>query len=327
MISVGFVGYRNHAARLRTIVESNILATVGAMFHPSAPTKDTALTSEFSNLLSHDAIVIASPNDTHYEYLERLSNIGYSGYIFCEKPVVSKLSDLNKIRGLKLDTDKIYFNFNYRFSRVKELIDTSIADHNLGKPIHLYVVSSQGLAFTSRYINSWRSDRARHPLGVTETKSVHYIDLAVTLFGVPNKVNYGAHTFSENGTAIDTSKIDLEFKGGESATILTSYAAPLRHRIELLGTNGYLVYDGESINIFSPRDTFSQNGRFEKPPMAYSYNYDPLSADLHHESLCNSMNYFLEICANRSFFPKSMTDTAFVSTELLLQLAEHGSIS
>ena len=54
-----------------------------------------SLDSEFRDKIKKfNIFFITSPNTTHFKYLKNLSK----KYIFCEKPPVSKLSDLEKLK-------------------------------------------------------------------------------------------------------------------------------------------------------------------------------------------------------------------------------------
>jgi predicted dehydrogenase len=319
-VSVGFIGYRNHAGRLRAITESNKMASIGAVYYPKLLEPEIGATTSFEKLLDQDAIVIASPSDSHYAYLKKLSETGYTGYIFCEKPIVTSRQDLDALDHLNLDLRKIFVNFNYRFSRFAKMASEAIKAATLGEPIHFQAVSTQGLAFSSKYRDSWRSDRSRHPLGITETKAIHYLDLAISLFGNPTAVDYQPRVISGNGTAVDTSTLSLSFDDGKSANIFVSYAAPFRHTIELTGVNGYLIYDSGSIRLHSPRDTFSKHGRFESPPILSNYSYHESGTDFHTESLWTAIDHFLEVCASSGSFPKSEMDSVYETTSVLLGL-------
>jgi predicted dehydrogenase len=61
------VGYRNHAARLISIVEQSGLADVKVVYHPRKQPDVPNVTTDFGALTSQDAVIIASPNASHYE--------------------------------------------------------------------------------------------------------------------------------------------------------------------------------------------------------------------------------------------------------------------
>jgi len=320
-ISVGFIGYRNHATRLKQIVQDHSVASVGTIYYPRDLDSSFGTTTLFPRLLKEDAVIIASPSDTHYDYLRMLSDYRYSGYIFCEKPLVTSRKNLVDLRNLCLDFRKIFVNFNYRFSKFVSMFSEAVQDETIGEPFHLHAVSTQGLAFSQKYLDSWRSDKLRHVLGVTETKSIHYLDLAIFLFGNPTGIDYCPRVISGNGTAIDTSTLSIKFEQGKTATVVASYAAPLRQSMELLGSNGYLVYENENITLYGPRDTFSSDGRFDNPPSLATYSFRESTTDFHTDSLNSAMNYFLKVCCDGGQFRKVDLDRTFITTETLLNLA------
>ena len=320
-ISVGFIGYTNHAGRLRSIVASVPGVCVGAVYHPDKIVESVPTTNSFSEILKQDAVLIASPSDTHFHYLELLSQYDYQGYVFCEKPVVTTLNDLERVREFCFARGRLFVNFNYLFSRFAKLVKKVLDNGALGEPLHLHAVSTQGLAFSSKYKDSWRADRARHPLGVAETKGIHYLNLAVWLFGSPKSLSHQEAIVSQCGTAIDTSTLSLNFQGGKSATVFVSYAAPLRQTLSLYGSNGYVVYEDDELRFCGPRDTFSSRGYFDVPPSVEQYSYKNAQVDFHLDSLQEAVSYFLGVCERKEKFPVIETESAYETTKMLLGLS------
>ena len=85
-----------------------------------------------------------------------------------------------------------------------------------------------------------------------------------------------------------------------------SYAAPYRVNIEVHGTNGYFVYDGENAHIYGPRDTFDNEGRFAKPPLIHKWKVNYLTE--WRLSLVKSQNYFLDAVRNKIGFQPNEFD-------------------
>ena len=98
-MKLGIIGYRNHALRLRSIIEKKPNCRIDFIYHPTKKINNSKFTNDFSKLLSCDAIIIASPNSTHYAYIKKLVK-NYTGYIFCEKPPVTSKSELRNLRNL-----------------------------------------------------------------------------------------------------------------------------------------------------------------------------------------------------------------------------------
>jgi len=95
-LKIGLIGYRNQAERLIDIIKSRADSKLECIYHPTKKFDDSLFTNRFDDLLVCDAIIISSPNDTHYKYLTKLQN--FDGYIFCEKPPVTSINDLEKLR-------------------------------------------------------------------------------------------------------------------------------------------------------------------------------------------------------------------------------------
>ena len=83
-VKLGIIGYKNHAERLRNILDKKRNCCLKFIYHPTKKIKDVRGTNKISDLLSCDGILIASPNNTHFSYLKKLEK--FNGYIFCEKP-------------------------------------------------------------------------------------------------------------------------------------------------------------------------------------------------------------------------------------------------
>ena len=114
-------------------------------------------TNNLDDILKSDCIFIASPNDTHFDYITELKfQKGYSGKIFCEKPPVADSSELEHLSqyGENLFRD-VYFNFNFRKTSLYKEIKCRLND--LGAVLSVDLSLTHGLAYKDSYINSWRS--------------------------------------------------------------------------------------------------------------------------------------------------------------------------
>jgi predicted dehydrogenase len=319
MLNIGLIGYQNHAARLLELVNQSTLAKVRHVYHPIKELALPGATRELVDLFACDAIFIASPNDTHFGYLQYLSE-NYSGYIFCEKPPLSSLQELDEYSG---NSKRVFFNFNYRFSRIRDAVTESIENGELGQPIHMFVSMSQGLAYKDSYPGSWRADATRHRHGVTETKSIHFIDMAIFLFGDLSDYNYTPSNIAKTGSAYDTSFINLHFRSGPIVTLLMSYATPLTSEMRVVGTNGVIEYKDDVLKIYSPRDTFDERGFFASPPEKIIFGYANTAKDLYEESLERSVDYFMQICADGMDFPANLHQASLDTNRLVLELTEN----
>ena len=300
------------------MIESNKNFDINWIFHPSKNIGDARGTNELSNLFSCDVVIVASPNSTHLEYIQEFIE-NSKCYIFCEKPPVTTLDGIKYLENLDLgDKKRIFFNFNLRFSELNKILKQNNNSDELGKLIQINIISSMGYAFKKRYLDSWHSDGRKNLHNITENSAIHWIDLMVYNFGESvSSINF-PRLISKNGTSFDTDLINLKFKNGLSVSIFASYATPLIDDIIILGTNGYLKINNNSLKIFYPRDTFDENGLFTKPKKCIEKEFKLES--IIKESLEKSVDYFLKCIKNSKEFDISYFDSCIESNKLTLNL-------
>ncbi|HJM51504.1 MAG TPA: Gfo/Idh/MocA family oxidoreductase [Alphaproteobacteria bacterium] len=313
MLNVGFIGYRNHAARLLQVVEEWPAAAVRKIFHPSKTGPDLRRTKAFDSLLDCDCIFLCSPNDSHFEYVERLKD--YEGYVFCEKPPFASLQEIDRFA---FDPGRIFFNFNHRFGLLSEIL-AAPDKHELGELLFADATVTHGLAYKDQYPGSWRSDIARHPNGVLETVAIHHIDLFLYHLGDLRDFDFRISNSAGTGSAPDTSFATLHFESGSHATVRSSYAAPHVDSTTLVFANGTVEQIDNTVTLYGPRNTFDDRGLFTAPPVRHRWQGDDL--DLYLQSLRNSVFFFLETCANRGRFADRLARISLLSNRLILERA------
>ena len=117
---IGFIGYRNHAKKLLDIVEENVGFEVSQIYHPSKNIDDSRITNNLKDLYECDGVFIASPNNTHSEYLEKIVE-NSNCLIYCEKPPVTSGEGIEYLEKLSNEQKKrIFFGFNLRFSELND---------------------------------------------------------------------------------------------------------------------------------------------------------------------------------------------------------------
>ncbi len=316
VVQLGIIGYRNHAKRLITIAEKNSKCNISHIFHPNKKLNDKRGTNNLNDLLTCDAIIISSPNDTHYPYLKKLEN--FSGYIFCEKPPVSNLIELKKLKKLKINKKrKIFFNFNYRFGELDQLLKKYSNSKKIGQVIKISIIASQGLAFKKEYIGSWRANGQKNKHVLLDTVTIHYLDLMIKNFGLPTHESYFPKKISRNGTSYDTSHLLFEYKN-LSISIMNSYATPFLGELSIIGTNGYLMIKNNKLEIRSPRNTFNKNNLFISPPVILKKNFN-IQHD-YNTSLQKSFEFFISHANQKILFKKESFETSLETMSVILKL-------
>lgn len=319
MLSIGAIGYRNHAARIIDLVEGSSRARISHVFHPTRWQEAPNGVDSIEALMECDAVMILSPSDTHYHYLNYFSGCGYQGYLFCEKPPVVTTAELE---ALRIDPARTYFNFNQRCGRVRSFVQEAMAEGLLGTPVSASIVVGHGLAFKPAYKGSWRSDIRRHRHGVAETLAIHYVDLLEQILGPAADLGYHSWNVARTGTADDSCRFSLRFGTGAVGEVVASYAMPLCHSVRVVGTDGIVEYERGRLSLRHPRDTFDERGYFASAPVLLSENWS--EEQLYQDSLRRSVDYFLDVCEGHKAFPAPLCFSSLELCRRILALPSEG---
>ena len=316
-INIGIIGYRNHAGKLISFLEKNSECKINCIYHPTK-SLDDRFTSDFNDLYGCDAVIIASPNKTHYQYIKKLTE-NFQGYIFCEKPPVICLDDLKNLEELPDEwKKKIFFNFMLRFSDLNDLIKNKINSDELGTIIHIDIYGTKGFAFKKEYLNSWRADGKTNLHNILDANTIHHLDLVNLYLGKIDKLTYFPSLVSKNGTSFDTGYVILRYENGATLSIFNSYATPLINEVSIIGTNGYLTIRNNHLEIQSPRATFDENGLFTYPPISFQSDFSITNDG--ENSLKKSLDYFISYVKENKKFDLNHFDTSMQTNRLILEL-------
>tara|TARA_R110001583_G_scaffold2257_12_gene16698 strand:+ start:6351 stop:7271 length:921 start_codon:yes stop_codon:yes gene_type:complete len=293
------VGYKNHAKRLEHIVSS--LGYTDALLYNHKEDSEESIEN-------CDVFFIASPSDTHYHWIDKLQGLGK--YIFCEKPPVVSLSDLQKIESYN---SKLYFNFNYRFSKLSEIVSKYISNGDLGKPIYMNCVSATGIAFTKP--NNWRFTEKNLFSSVAGNVGIHYIDMMANMFGSIDDLRFeNLNVVSKNMP--DTSRITLKCKK-VFGDILLSYASSFQNEVKVMFDNGCVYLRDGTISVETPRNTFDEDGRFKRPAKKVLFSCKD-SKSYYDMSLSDSVKFFLHHAKNNIPLPPEHYNQSIDTTRLIL---------
>ena len=241
-IRIGLIGKGSQYKRVSKILKSRGLGYF--IYKPEVKKKNNK--DNLENLKKCNVIFILSPNKTHFKYLKILSK---GRYIFCEKPPVSNMGDLTKLK--KLNYRKIYFNFNFRFSCISQVL-SEIKIYNLGQLLYGTITSGHGLGFKKNYVDSWRSNKKLCKKGVFEIISIHWIDLINIYFSLDKIKMLKLMNFSKKGSSYDNSYCKIALKNNSEIDIFSSYTSPLVKKILLIFNNGTIEQNNNSIEIRGP---------------------------------------------------------------------------
>jgi len=249
----------------------------------------------------------------------------FDGYIFCEKPPTTNLIDLEDLNNFSNEKkQKLFFNFNFRFSNLNRLIAKYSNSEELGKIFYINIISNHGLAFKSEYVNSWRSDGNHNLHNIINTVSIHFLDLMNFNFTKPDSIHYFPSNISGHGTSYDTSNLIIKYKSGLIISILNSYSSSFQNDFQIIGTNGFLKIQDKNLNVFSPRDTFDPNGHFTNPPIFHQEFFN-FQKD-YEESLVKALDYFISTVKDKNKINLKHFNSSIISNRQILDLEKNPNI-
>lgn len=319
MLNIGFVGFGNHAAKLRKCLQVSLGSFDVVSYHPTK--QGSQITNNFDDLCVCDVVFITSPNETHFKYIKHLLD-KTNAKIFCEKPPCSNNLELNELMHLNPQSKgRIFFNFNYRYSNLCKFIQSSITEGLIGNVMHVHGIISHGLAFKVGYQETWRGNYPKNESVVLDTSLIHLIDLCNYCFNGPLKNNFSlAASFKHE---LDSFAICLESRDNVHISLYGSYAAPYNFSLMVLGTNGFIEANDTVLVVKHPRDTFNEEGFFIAPPIHscedYSFEID------YQNSLQSSVNYFISQAKSGESFSNADFDLSLATTRIVFDAQlDHG---
>ena len=307
-MKIAIVGNGNHSKRIQKILKKKNIKFY--IYRPK--NKDYFDKFELEKLKKFKVIFILSPNNSHLKYIK---NNYKNSYIFCEKPPVNSLNELKILKKLK--SDKLFFNYNHRFSTISEIIKKSVKKYKLGKLVYSNIISSHGLAQKAIYKENWRSKKIKSPKGVFETVSIHWIDMINYIFGIKKISQVDLFNHSKNGTAYDTSSIRLLTKNNAIINIFSTYNSSYYNEKIFLFENGYIFQSKNSIKVHGPTATFDRNGNFKSPNLIFQLKIKESSDYI--ESITKSINYFLFHAKTNKKFEKKLYECSLKSNLIAIK--------
>jgi len=265
MISIGLIGAGNisdtHARAAAAIPDTTIAAVY-------APTREHAerlaarhgaiVYDTLDDMLAHrplDMVAIGSPSGLHAEQGIAAAKRGL--HVLVEKPI-----DITAARADALVAEAaragvllgVMFQDRLKpdVQRMKTLVDAG----RLGSPI-LAEAHVKWYRPPSYYRDSrWRGTKALDGGGALINQGVHTVDLLLWLFGSVRRVFARTAAKLHDIDVEDTAVAVLEFENGALGTIdaATSAYPGYSRRIELTGSNGTVILDGDALMAIDLRD-------------------------------------------------------------------------
>ena len=305
-MKAGLIGNGYHSKRIQEILKRKNINFF--LYKPSRPNYYNI--EDFEKIKKCDVIFIITPNKTHLDYIKKLYS---KRYIFCEKPPVNSIKDLKNLK--KINSKKIYFNYNFRFSKISQILEKR-DQYKVGKLIYANLITSHGLALKEEYKNNWRSNLKKSPKGVYEVISIHWIDLINFHFNIniikkPKLLNH-----SGIGNSFDTSLVEIITSDSSLVNVFSTYNSAYSKRLFFLFENGIIEQYDNIVSVRGPAINLDKRGFFKKPKLIESYKVDENND--YNISLEKSVTFFLNKVKDKEFFNKKLFDCALKSNSLIL---------
>jgi UDP-N-acetyl-2-amino-2-deoxyglucuronate dehydrogenase len=144
---------------------------------------------------------------------------------------------------------------NHRYAPGNILARRAVASGALGRPLIASALHASGLSGDPRGTSPWRGRRRLSAGGVLSTQAIHFLDLLLWFGGPATAVRAVTDRLgSADQDHEDTVGVVLTMRSGAFATLTATSASSIMDdltgtRIELHGTGGYVVIDGDEMRI------------------------------------------------------------------------------
>jgi scyllo-inositol 2-dehydrogenase (NADP+) len=242
LMGYGFAGQTFHAPVIAHC-SSTVLAAIatGQPERAHADFPDAAIVPDLDALLALadvECIVIATPNDTHFDLARRA--LAGGKHVLVDKPVTLSADEARELAALAAARGLLFAPFHNRrwdgdFATVRALL----ASGELGRVTHF---ESHFDRFRPLVRQRWREDAARGG-GLLYDLGPHLIDQALALFGAPETVTAFVQTRRDNATAPDYVHLVLGYDSHD-AVLHASALAAFSPRFVINGTRGSYLKNG-----------------------------------------------------------------------------------
>lgn len=243
LMGYGFAGETFHAPVIQHCGRASVTAiATGKPERAQADYPDAHIVDTFDALLAIDAlqaVVIATPNDTHFDLARRALEAGK--HVVVDKPVTLSGADTRTLADLAHSRNLLFAPFHNRrwdgdFMTVRALIDSG----RLGRVAHY---ESHFDRFRPKVPQRWREEASRGG-GLLFDLGPHLIDQALALFGRPQTVFATVKAQRDHASAPDYVHLLLGYDDKEIVLHASALAALEPPRFMIHGTRGSYVKTG-----------------------------------------------------------------------------------
>lgn len=243
LLGYGFAGATFHAPLIGYSGRTEVSAIASSQTEAAAKAWPQArIVADLDGLLADSAIeciVIATPNDTHFEFARRVLAAGK--HVVVDKPVTLSAAEARALARMAADSKLLLAPFhNRRWDGDFRTLQLLVASGRLG---HITHFESHFDRFRPLVRQRWR-ENALTGGGLLYDLGPHLIDQALTLFGAPQSVNATIGAYREHAQADDYVHLQLGYPDKQvvlHASALSALEAP---RFVVHGRRGSYLKSG-----------------------------------------------------------------------------------
>lgn len=197
-----------------------------------------------------DGIVLATPHSQHADQIKAAAAAGKP--VFCEKPVtLTRESAAEAMAAVEAAGVVFAAGHNRRFLPAMAHLHTLVTSGELGDIIN--VEGNMSSHIGGRYTaDSWRLDTAESPAGGLAGAGIHIIDAMIHLLGPITEVLADSRRIVHDIPLDDTTTILMRFANGPSGYLTAMTATAPIVRLQVFGTRGWAVLDGQTRLVHQP---------------------------------------------------------------------------
>lgn len=243
LMGYGMAGQTFHAPTIASSGRATLAAiATGQAERAQSDYPDAQIVDTFEALIALDTIdgvVIATPNDTHFDLARRALEAGK--HVVVDKPVTLSAADAKTLADTAAARKLLFAPFHNRrwdgdFMTVRALIDSG----RLGRITHY---ESHFDRFRPKVPQRWREEASRGG-GLLFDLGPHLVDQALVLFGRPQTVYATVKAQRDHASAPDYVHVLLGYPDKEIVLHASALAALEPPRFMIHGTRGSYVKTG-----------------------------------------------------------------------------------
>jgi UDP-N-acetyl-2-amino-2-deoxyglucuronate dehydrogenase len=269
IIGCGWVS-PSHAAGVRALTSDGVRLVAVADAEPARASElaqcygSPDVHVDYVELLARDdvdAVSICLPDHLHRDAALAAAEAGK--HVLCEKPLALDLAEAAEMVDAFADRDlNLAMVMNHRFVPDNIRVHRAVRDGAIGRLLMAGVLHSSALTGNDDYSSPWRGRRGLAAGGILATQAIHFLDLLLWFAGPVSAVKAWTRTLVRTELDYeDTAALALTLRSGALATLVTTNGTPIMDdlsgtRIELHGTDGYFVLEGDELRDHAVKDGY-----------------------------------------------------------------------